>query len=117
MPTLPPCFAGSRKEVKMLVPLEIAILFAATSVWLVWDALRREESAPRRAAMTLSAIGAMMVAIAGRFPLAPGVTGFSPFVTAGALVIVAGMVMSIIVGVVAFLGRRRLRNGPVGPRP
>jgi hypothetical protein len=99
----------------MLLPLEVAILLAALSVWLVWDTLRREDSAPKRGAMALSAIGAMMMAIAGRFPVTPGVTGFSPFVTAGALIAVSGMVISIAITAVAFL-RRRL-GGPAGRAP
>jgi hypothetical protein len=100
----------------MLVPLEVALLLGALSVGLVWDALGREGSAARRAAMVLSAIGAMMMAIAGRFPLPPGVTGFSPFVIAGALIIVAGMVISIVIGLVEFFQRRRL-GGSTGRAP
>jgi hypothetical protein len=96
----------------MLVPLEIAILLLALSVSLVWDALRREESSAKRAAMVLSAIGVMMIAIAGRFPLPPGVRGFSPFVTTGAMIVVAGFVFSGLFTLVAVVRKRRLRGGP-----
>ena len=99
----------------MLVPLEIALLFAATGVWLVRDALHGEESAPKRAAMTLSAVGAMMVAVGGRLPVPSAGAGFSFFVTAGALVVVAGMVTSILLTVAAFARQRRVRRGPAMP--
>ena len=98
----------------MLVPLEIAILLLALSVTLVWDALRREESGAKRAAMVLSAIGAMMIAIAGRFPLPPGVRGFSPFVTTGAVIVVAGFALSGLFTVVAAVRKHRLRGRSAG---
>jgi hypothetical protein len=99
----------------MLVPLEIAILLLVLSATLVWDALRREESPAKRAAMVLSALGAMMMAIAGRFPLPPGVRGFSPFVTAGALIIVAGFAFSALFTLAGVVRTRRRRRGSAGP--
>ena len=94
----------------MLVPLEVAILLLVLSATLVWDALRREGSAPKRAALVVSALGAMMIAISGRFPLPPGTTGFSPFVTAGAVIVVVGFVVAGLVTVGDVVRRRRSRG-------
>lgn len=96
----------------MLVPLEIAILLLALSLSLVWDALRREESGAKRAAMVLSAIGTIMIAVAGRFPLPSGVSGFSPFVTSGAVIVVAGFAVSGFLTLVALVRKRRLVGRP-----
>jgi multisubunit Na+/H+ antiporter MnhB subunit len=76
----------------MRLPLEIVIVLAALSVSVMRDALRREESAPKRAAMGLTAVGGIMMAIAGRMPPSPGETGLSPFVTAGAMIVTGSLI-------------------------
>jgi hypothetical protein len=94
----------------MPLPVEIAILCFVLSFSLVWDALYREASPPKRTAMALAAIGGLMIAIGGRFPPGVGETGLSPFVTAGAVVVVAGLLVSSLLDLMEIFRKRRLRE-------
>ena len=97
----------------MRVPLEIAILLAAGSISLIWYAVRFERSAVQRGAAAVSAIGAMLMAVTGRFPTLPEQTGFSPLVTAGSWVLIAGLGISVIATIASIIRKvvGRLRAG------
>jgi hypothetical protein len=56
----------------------------------------------------------MMMAIAGRFPPLPGVRGFAPLVTVGAMIVVVGLVLSGLVTLVAVVRKRRHGGRPAG---
>ena len=95
----------------MVVPLEIALGLVVIAIGLVWTAMRSERSALRRALSVSTAIGALMVAIAGRFPPLPGETGFSPFVMAGVAVVAASILVGALATLIGFIRKPR-HNGP-----
>ena len=94
----------------MRLPLEIAIVLAALSVSVMRDALRYEESAPKRAAMGLTALGGMMMAIGGRLPPSPGDTGLSPFVTAGSIIVTGSLLARYGLGLASLIERMLFRR-------
>jgi hypothetical protein len=96
----------------MRLPLEIAIVLAVLSISLMRDAVRYEESAPRRAAMGLTALGGMVMAIAGRMPPLPGEKGFSPFVTVGGLMVTGGLIASMGLSLGSLIERLISRRRP-----
>jgi multisubunit Na+/H+ antiporter MnhB subunit len=98
----------------MLVPLEIAVGLVVVAIALVWSAMRSEPSALRRATSVSAAIGAIMIAIAGRFPPLPGDRGFSPFVMAGVVVVVTSIVVSALATLIGLVRKKRPDGRPSG---
>jgi hypothetical protein len=99
----------------MLVPLEIAAGMVIVAISLVWSAMRSERSALGRAASVSIAIGALMVAIAGRFPPTPGEAGLSPLVTAGVVVVTASIFVHAVATVVRLIKKARPGDHPSRP--
>jgi hypothetical protein len=100
----------------MRLPLELAILFLVLAIWMAWDAMSREDSPSIRVAMVLSAIGSLMMAIAGRFPVSASETGWSPAVTVGAYVTVIGIISTIVLNLAVSVQRRRSKHSAGMPR-
>jgi hypothetical protein len=75
----------------MVLPLEIAVGLVAVS----------------------AALGALMIAIAGRFPPVPGQRGFSPFVTVG-VVVVASIAVSAMATLLRLFRNKRADGRPSG---
>src|SRR5918999_1446329 len=96
----------------MMLPFEIAVGLVAVAVALVWSAMPSEPSPLRRASLVVMAIGALMIAIAGRFPPLPGQRGFSPFVNVGVVVVVASIEVSAAATVLRLFRKTRSNGRP-----
>jgi hypothetical protein len=94
----------------MRIPLEIAIVLGALSISLMRDAVRYENSPPQRAAMGLTALGGMVMAIAGRMPPLPDETGFSLLVTIGGFMVTGGLIGSIGLSIASLIDRLLARR-------
>jgi len=83
--------------------VEVSLLFGALAIAMIRDAMRRDTSGPDRVGMVIAGLGAIMMAIGGRFPPLPGDVDPSATVMAGIWVMIGGLALRLLGSAALFI--------------